>query len=462
MHPPTQSEASESYLLIYTNPSTGATALKLPGELIDVLRYVAEHNRWRKLECINLIASENAMSPLAEAAYLTDMMHRYAEGKPRKRYYQGTKYVDEIEILVSKLMGELLEVQFVEPRPISGTIANATAFRVLAAPGEKAVIAPVQAGAHVSHTKFGTLGALGIEHIELPYDQENMNVDVDKAIKVIEEVRPRFVVLGGSVYLFPHPVKELAEAAHSVDAKLVYDAAHVLGLIVGKRWRNPLKHGADIITSSTHKTFPGPQGGLIATNSEDLYKKVSKAVFPLFVSNHHLHRLPATAVTAIEMKYFGEAYADQIIRNAKRLAEKLHEYGFKVLGEHLGFTQSHQVVVDIKNFGGGAKVAKLLEEANIIVNKNLLPYDPPDAIKDPSGIRIGVQEMTRYGMKESEMDVIAEFFKKVLVDGKKPEEVRKEVIEFRKNYTEVKYTFDADLNLFEALFRIPMIIDLRF
>lgn len=434
--------------------------MELPQELLQVLKYVADHNRWRKLECINLIASENAMSPLAEAAYLTDMMHRYAEGKPRKRYYQGTKYVDEIEILVSKLMGELIGAKYIEPRPISGTIANAATFRVLAAPGDKAVIAPVQAGAHVSHTKFGTLGALGIEHIELPYDSENMNVDVDKAVKVIEEVKPKFVVLGGSVYLFPHPVKEIANAAHAVGAVVVYDAAHVLGLIIGKRWRNPFDHGADVLTSSTHKTFPGPQGGLIATNREDLYKKISKTIFPWFVSNHHLHRLPATAVTAIEMKYFGEEYADQIVRNAKRLAESLHSHGFKVLGEHLGFTRSHQVVVDVRQFGGGAKVARLLEEANIIVNKNLLPYDPPEAVKDPSGIRIGVQEMTRYGMREGEMEEIARFFKEVLIDRKDPAEVRKRVVEFRKQYIEVKYTFPVNLDAFAALMRIPMILNL--
>ncbi len=434
----------------------------LPKEALEILNIVATHNRWRRFECINLIASENAMSPLAEAAYLTDMMHRYAEGKPRKRYYQGTRYVDDVELLAMKYMGELLNAKFVDLRPISGTIANATVFRVLGNPGDKAVIPPVQAGAHVSHTKFGTLGALGIEQVEMPFDIENMNIDVDKAVKIIESVKPKFVVLGASLYLFPHPVKEIADAAHSVGAKLVYDGAHVLGLIVGKKWRNPLEHGADVLTSSTHKTFPGPQGGVIATNDEALYKAISKTVFPCFVSNHHLHRLPATAITALEMKYFGEAYAEQIVRNAKRLAEALHAAGFKVLGEKLGFTKSHQVVLDVRNLGGGAKCAELLEKANIIVNKNLLPYDPPTAIKDPSGLRLGVQEMTRFGMKEGEMEVIAEFFKKVLIEKRDPEEVKKEVIEFRKQFTEVHYAFKVDpKQVLTGAFEIPFAIDLR-
>ena len=242
--------------------------MSLPEELIKVIKITRTHNKWRRFECINLIASENVMSPLAEAAYFTDMMHRYAEGKPKKRFYQGNIYTDEIELLVMDLMSRLLNVRYVEPRPISGTIANAAVFRVLGQPGDQALIAPVQAGAHVSHTKFGTLGALGIKQIELPFDLENWNIDVDKAVKIIEEVKPKFVTLGASVYLFPHPTKEIAEAAHAVGAKVVHDVAHVLGLIAGKKWPNPIHDGADVCTSSTHKTFPGPQGGVIFTDDE--------------------------------------------------------------------------------------------------------------------------------------------------------------------------------------------------
>jgi glycine hydroxymethyltransferase len=416
--------------------------MSLPKELEKILEITREQNIWRRTQTLNLIASENVMSPLAESVYMSDFMSRYAEGKPYKRYYQGTKYVDEIETFTMELMNEITESKECDLRPISGTIANAAVFRVLAEAGEKALIAPVQAGAHVSHTKFGTLGALGIQHIELPFDTENINVDIDKSIKMIEQVKPKFVVLGGSLYLFPHPAKELAPHVHSVGAKLVYDAAHVYGLIVGKVWSNPLKEGADVMTVSTHKTFPGPQGGAIFSNNEELFKQVSKTIFPWFVSNHHLHRLPATAVTAIEMKYFGEAYANQIVKNAKALAEALAERGFKVIGENLGYTKSHQIAVDVREFGGGNKAAKILEDANIIVNKNLLPYDKPEAVSDPSGLRVGVQEMTRYGMKEDDMEDIAELFKKVLIDKKDVNEVKKEVIEFRRNFLDVKYTFE--------------------
>jgi glycine hydroxymethyltransferase len=280
---------------------------------------------------------------------------------------------------------------------------------------------------------------------------------VDKARKVIEEVKPAFVVMGGSLYLFPHPIKEISEAAHSVNAVVVYDAAHVLGLIAGKRWRDPFAAGADIVTASTHKTFPGPQGGVILTNNESLYKSIARTIFPWFVSNHHLHRLPATAVTTIEMIHFGESYADQIVRNAKAFAEALAAEGFKVLGEHLGYTRSHQVVIDVKAHSGGAKAATLLEKANIIVNKNLLPYDPPEAVRDPSGLRTGVQEMTRYGMKEGDFREIARFFRMILIDGRDPEDVRKKVIDFRMNFTSIQYTFDIDLSSMPSPYKIPFL-----
>jgi len=410
-------------------------------DLKRVYELTVNHTLWRKSECINLIASENVMSPLAMLLYLNDMMHRYAEGKPFKRYYQGLKYVDELETYAQRIMGELLDTEYVELRPISGTIANATVFKAFANPGDKAVVAPVQGGAHVSHTRYGTLGALGIEQVDMPFNVEEWNIDVDGARKIIEQVKPKIVTLGFSLYLFPNPTKEIAEIAHAVGAKVVHDVAHVLGLITGKQWENPLKQGADLITSSTHKTFPGPQGGLIAASSEEDYKAVGKVVFPMFVSNHHLHRLAAVAVTGIEMKTWGEEYARQIIRNAKKLAEALAERGFKVVAENKGYTMSHQVVLDVREIGGGAKIAELFEQANIIVNKNLLPWDKPDDIKNPSGIRIGVQEVTRWGMKESDMIEIAEFMKTLAIDKRDPVHVREKVIEFRKNFIEVHYGF---------------------
>ena len=411
---------------------------------------VKKHNSWRRFEAVNLIASENVMSPLAEAVYLSDMMHRYAEGRPGKRYYQGLVYVDEVEVLAQGLMSQLFKVRFVEPRVVSGTIANAVAFSAVATVGDKAAVASIQAGAHISHTEKGVLGALGIKTVEIPFDIDAWNLDVDRARKIIECEKPRLVVLGASAYLFPHPTKEVADVAHSVGAAVIHDVAHTLGLVAGEKWPNPIHEGADIVTASTHKTFPGPQGGVVMTDSEELFKHVSNNVLK-FVSNHHLHRLPALAITTIEMMCFGKEYANQVIRNAKRFAESLAAEGFRVVAEHLGYTASHIVLVDISKQCPAAKAAKLLEEANIIANKNLLPWDylNPD---NPSGLRFGVQEMTRFGMKEQDFEEIAKFIREVLIDKKDPREVKAKVIELRRQYISIHYGFKLPEEVYSDLF----------
>ena len=422
-----------------------------PPELEKVLSLVEKHNKWRKYECINLIASENVTSPLVDAVYLSDAMHRYAEGMPFKRYYQGTKYIDEIEVYAGELISKLFGADFVDLRPISGTTANGSVFYALGESGATTMITPLAGGGHVSHSHYGIMGALGMTPKPLPFDNKEINIDPDAASKEIRKVKPKFIVLGASFFLFPHPVKEIKEAAEEVGAPVIFDAAHVLGLIAGRVYPNPLEDGADVVTASTHKTFPGPQGGLIMTRNKEIYKKIKKVVFPVFVSNHHLHRLAATAVTAIEMMHFGEEYARQVVKNAKTLAEALYEEGFKVLGEHKGFTETHQVAVDVSGLGGGAPAAEKLEQANIILNKNMLPWDTPDMIKNPSGLRIGVQEVTRIGMKEEEMREIARFMARVLLKKEELTKVRKDVIEFRKQFQKVHYTFPVEPELLGKL-----------
>jgi glycine hydroxymethyltransferase len=417
-------------------------------EIYAALKLIKEHNRWRRKECINLIASENITSPLVDAVYLSDAMHRYAEGTPFKRFYQGTKFIDEIEEKTNQVLGELFNAKFVDVRPISGTTANGAAFYALANRGDKALVLPVYAGSHVSHTKFGILGALGIIEEEMPFNGEDMVIDVENTKKKIREIKPKIVILGGTVILFRHPVKELIEVVEENGGYIIYDAAHVLGLIAGNRFQNPVLEGAHLVTSSTHKTFPGPQGGVVFSNDEEVFKRFKKVIFPVFVSNHHLHRLAATLITAYEMKYFGEEYASNIIKNAKTLAEELHAYGFKVLGEKNGFTETHQVVLNVKELGGGTYVAEYLEKCNIITNKNMIPGDTPEMVRNPSGLRLGVQEMTRLGMGTSEMKYIAELFYKALIRKTSIEEIKQTVLEFRKNYQEVKYTFNIDLKSF--------------
>ncbi len=406
----------------------------------EIIENVKRNNEWRR-SCVNLIASENVMSPLAESLYISDFLHRYAEGEPFKRYYNGTRYIDIIEETVQELIGSLLDAS-VDIRPISGTVANFATFSSIAKPGDAIISLSTPSGGHISHNKYGAPTALGLTVYNYPFDTEIMNIDVDKTRKEIAglEKKPKIFVLGASLFLFPHPVKEIKEIAMEYDAKLVYDAAHVLGLIVGGQFQDPIKEGADIITSSTHKTFPGPQGGLIATNDELMLKKLKRGVFPRLTSNHHLHRIPSLGITAIEMIEFGKEYARQMVRNSKSLAERSHELGIPVIGEELGFTKSHQIVVDVSKIGlSGAEAANICEGANIIVNKNLLPGETLKNVTDPNGIRIGVQEMTRFGMKESDMEVIADFLKRLWIDKEDPKTVRNDVVEFRKEFQEIEY-----------------------
>jgi len=295
-------------------------------------------------------------------------------------------------------------------------------------------------GGHISYMGFGGAGVRGLKVESLPFNPEEMNVDVDAATKKIKEIKPTLVFLGASVILFPAPVKEIKKVLEEVNGFLVYDASHVLGLIVGKQFQDPLGEGADILTSSTHKTFPGPQGGIVCCKKV-FAEKIDKAVFPGLVSNHHLHHIAGFAIALMEMERFGVEYAKQTVRNARALAENLYDKGFDVVCADKGFTKSHQVLVDVSRFGGGAKVASLLEEANIICNKNLLPKDDFRRAENPSGIRLGVNEVTRLGMKEGEMEEISGFMKNVVVDGVNPLKVARKVKAFTKKFSTVKYCF---------------------
>jgi glycine hydroxymethyltransferase len=406
----------------------------------ELQKIIKEHNEMMR-SSIPLIASENITSALVRKCYLSDFGHRYAEGKVGERYYAGCKFIDEVEKMAIDLTKKLFDAEHVNVQPISGVVANLAAFFALTEPEDIIFSISVPCGGHISHDKISAAGYRGLKVVYYPFDVEEMNIDVDATKKLAKDVKPNLFVLGSSLILRHQPVREIKEIAENLDAYVMFDASHVLGLIAGRVYRNPMKEGADVLTSSTHKTFFGPQRGLILSKKE-LAKRIDKAVFPGVVSNHHLHSLAGYVVATMEMLEFGEAYAKQVVRNARRLAEKLYDLGYKVLGEKFGFTETHQIAIDVRNLGGGDRVARRLEEVGIIVNKNLMPWDSVDIAQNPSGIRIGVQEVTRLGMKEEEMEKIAEFMDMALKDRKDLKEIRKEVKEFRKDFQTVKYSFE--------------------
>ncbi len=428
-------------------------------QILELIESSMDHETYREEECINLVASEGLKSPAAkEIMSLTlDLESRYAEGENdleghvKQRYYQGQKYITKIENYSADLMKKLFGCNWIDLRLISGTHANLATFKglSLATKNNKMVVAPLRCGAHISHDYTGLAGSvIGLETINHAYDTNELNIDPDKSATIIEATRPSVVTFGGSLFQFPHPVKELAEVAKGAGAYIVYDAAHVLGLIAGGQFQDPFKDGADFITASTHKTFPGPQGGVVLASSgdermENAIEKVQHAIFPLTTSNTHLGRLPALGLVALEMKLYGAELAKQTVKNAQTAGEHLFENGLKVLGEKKGFTKSHQIAVDVRDYGGGKKVAESLEEANIILNKNLLPNDDQQNRVNPSGIRIGFQDVTRRGFKDGDIKYLCDLILSVIKGKRKPSEVRKDTITLRQNFKEILYCFQS-------------------
>ncbi len=404
-----------------------------------IREFTIEHQNWMK-NSINLIASENITSKAVKEVLASDLSHRYAEGLPNKRFYEGCKFIDEIENLTVQLSKTLFKAEHVNVQPTSGVVANLASFFALTKPNDILMALRVPYGGHISHAELSAAGIRGLKIRPHPFDNERMNIDADAMKKDILKTKPKLVLLGGSLFLFPHPVEEAKEAADEVGAKVMYDGAHVLGLIAGEKFQDPLKEGADLMVGSTHKTLPGPQGGIIFTTNE-LKQTIDTAVFPGVVSNHHLHHVAGLGIACAEMLEFGKDYAAQTIKNSKKLAECLYDLDFNVLCPDLDFTESHQLVMDIKSMGSSSEISQRLETNNIIVNKNLLPWDDKSETNEPSGIRLGTQEITRRGLKESEMEVVANFIKEVVIKGNN---VKKDAMEFMSDYTTLNYSFKPE------------------
>jgi glycine hydroxymethyltransferase len=436
----------------------------LPDLVADIVDATQKHEQYREKECINMIASEGLKSPAVNQ--MLDISHdlasRYAEGENnnqgyvKKRYYQGQKYMSQIEDFATDIIKSLFNTAWADVRLVSGTHANLATFKglSLASKNNKMVVTPLSCGAHISHDYTGLAGnILGIDNINHVYNIDEFNIDPEKSAYVIRAAKPGIVTFGGSLFLFPHPIKELKEVCNEVGAYVAYDASHVLGLIAGGQFQDPLREGADFITSSTHKTFPGPQGGVVMGSPtspamEKAVKKIQFAIFPLSTSSTHLGRLPALSIAALEMKVFGTQLAKQIVKNAQSAGQYLYENGIKVLAEHKGFTKSHQIAVDIRSYGGGNKIAQDLEDANIILNKNLLPYDDQSSKENPSGLRVGFQDITRRGFGEGDVKYLCDLMLDVIKAKRTPTQVKVDVLALKKEFSQVKYGFQ---NVEEAL-----------
>jgi glycine hydroxymethyltransferase len=419
------------------------------GDADFVFEQVRKHHQ-QFARSLPMIASENCLSPLARQLLVSDFVDRYAEGHPGKRYYQGVQWIDEVERRCNDLGKALFKANHVDTRCISGTQANMAAFFALAQPGDTIAAINTAQGGHISHAKMGAVGLRGFNLVHYPFDEQEMTIDAPLAAKLIRQEKPKAALVGNSLFLFPIDIKTISEAAHEVGARVMYDAAHVLGLIAGGQFQDPLREGADVMTGSTHKTLPGPPGGVVVSDLPDapeanakFKKKLDSAVFPGTVSSHHLHHLAAKTVAFAEMLDFGQAYAKATVENAQALGQALHELGFKVLAEKKGFTRSHQVAVDVRAHGGGKEGAALLERCGVVCNMNMLPGDAK--AMDPSGLRLGAQELTRLGMGKGDMRDVADILHAALVKREAPEKVAQRAAQLRERFPNVHYCYREGL-----------------
>lgn len=407
-------------------------------KIVEIESLIKQHRDYRET-CLNLIASENQPSPLVDRLHSAELNHRYGNYRGidiEARHYQGNRHITRIEGLAQNLAKELFGAEHVDLRPLSGNIAGLAATLAVVGPGDCVLEAPN--GHRYAEKLASSRLEADLSAKPIPWDGPNSNINLEETRELIRRLKPAVVTVGSGIFLFPQPVREIREEMdRSVpDSTLIYDAAHVMGLIAGKRFQDPLREGADIVVSSTHKTLAGPQGGIILTNNRKLAERIGYAVSPLLESNHHLGRLPALAATFQEWLAFGEEHARTIIENAQALGKELQVRGLPMVGEARGITNSHTLHLITDAFGADEAVADRLETCGIIVGAVGAPEE-----LGKFGLRLGVQEVTRKGMTPAHAPAIADCIMHAM-SGVHPESVLNRVRNIVQKFNQVRFTLE--------------------
>ena len=435
VHDPTNLSQARAILDATESPRAWAQA---------VLDAVKRNEEWRGRRCLNLLAPEAPTSPTVRALLSSEIGTRAAEGHIGRvnRWFAGTQHIDEVEALCVELLKTAFRCRYADHRLMGSMLGNLTVYHALAQPGDVVMTAPQPVGGHSSNRADGPAGTRGLRIMDVPFDPAELEVDLDAFARLARQVQPKLVVLGMSMTLFPLPVRPMSELIAEWGGRFIYDGAHQAGLIAGGQFQDPLNEGAAVLTGSAGKTFSGPQSGMILWNDPALTEPLTQAIFPVLVATHQVNRVAALAVAAAEMIEYGQVYMAQIVKNAQALGRALDERGIPMLAARRGYTRTHQVIANVKQFGGGLEVAHRLAEANLITNKNLIPGDSPADWDRPSGLRLGTIEITRLGLMEADMAIIADFMARVLVEGEAPASVRRDVEDFRLPRQDFYYNFD--------------------
>ncbi len=396
------------------------------------------HVQYMDRECVSLYAGTNVMNPRAAQVLASSVGTRPSLGYPGDKYETGLHHAEQLEIMAGELLKELFNCRFVEYRVGSGSLANLYAFMACARPGEAIFSFPAAAGGHVTHHREGAAGLYGLEVHPMPFDAAKLAIDLTALREQARAVKPKLLVVGGSLCLFPYDVAAVREIADEVGAYVMYDAAHMSGLIAGGAFQQPLAEGAHLMTTSTYKSFGGPPAGLVLTDDAALAQRLDAIAYPGLTANFDLSKTAALVLAALDLREHGRAYAQTCIANAQALAASLYVRGCPVQAvEGRGFTISHHIALPAHKWGGGTRAARRLEQANLLVSGIGLPLEP--VAGDFNAVRLGTQEVTRWGFLPDAMPEVAELLCRVLVKDEAPAQVRPDVVALRKGYQEVRF-----------------------
>ena len=426
-------EPCENYVQGLAKFASGQSAEKVAHE---ISRLTAFNRNIYERDCFNLNPAGNVMNPRAEAFLVESLGSRPSLGYPGDKYEMGLEAVEQIEVIAAELCAEIFQAKFAEIRVASGAMANLYAFMATCKPGDRIIVPPANIGGHVTHHMAGAAGLYGLEIHEAPVDAANFTVDLAGLRKLAHRLNSKLITIGGSLNLFAHPVKEVRAIADEVGAKVLFDAAHLCGMIAGKTWANPLSEGAHLMTMSTYKSLGGPAGGLIVTNEADLAQRIDQIAYPGMTANFDVAKSASLALTMLDWREHGQDYAKAMVRVANALAEELDRMGILVFAGAGGFTNSHQFALKAEKFGGGQAASKKLRKANLLVSGIGLPI--PAVVGDLNGIRFGTPEIVKWGVDVKDVKRLAEFITKALTTND-PASLAAEVSQFRAQFNQLHY-----------------------
>jgi glycine hydroxymethyltransferase len=395
-----------------------------------------QNRRIHEEDCINLNPATNTMNPKAEALLSSGLGSRPSLGYPGDKYEMGLEAIEKIEVIAAELAAEIFGASYAEIRVGSGALANLYAFMATTKPGD-AIIAPsADVGGHVTHHTAGAAGLYELDIHVAPVDPQNYTVDLAALATLARQVKPKLITIGGSLNLFEHPVREVRAIADEVGSLVLLDAAHQCGMIAGKVWGNPLDHGAHLMTMSTYKSLGGPAGGLIVTNDAHLAERLDAIAFPGLTANFDAAKSAALAISLLDWREHGGAYAHAMAETAAALADALDKAGSPVFRTARGATASHQFALEAVRYGGGQAASKMLRKANILACGIGLPVDPVDG--DLNGLRFGTPEIVRWGMGPADMPELAELIVRGL-DTNDAQAVARDATAFRQRFRTLRY-----------------------